>query len=154
MKFLLPNKHEIVFTGDVLSHFERHRQLNASDTEAGGQLFAEFQNGQSLIRKATGPRFFDLRGRFFYRPKRMLENIEILKMRKDNFHYIGDWHTHPEQIPRPSAQDIKTISSYYKQSEHHLLGFVMVIVGTNTFPSGLSVSFHDDRAWVNLKLVT
>lgn len=68
-------------------------------------------------------------------------------MRARGLHFIGDWHTHPEEVPRPSLQDIKTTADCYKQSEHQLLGFLMVIVGTKEFPEGLSLTFHTDTEW-------
>jgi integrative and conjugative element protein (TIGR02256 family) len=59
-----------------------------------------------------------------------------------NYHYVGDWHTHPSPVPSPSGTDVFNISSCVASSEHELNGFLMIIVGTNPFPEGLRVSLH------------
>jgi integrative and conjugative element protein (TIGR02256 family) len=146
MKFLLPNKHPVSFTEDVLGHFDFHRQIGRDRPEAGGQLFADIQV-ITTIKKATGPRKWDRRGRLFYFPNKILEAAEIRTMYKQHLHFVGDWHTHPEEIPKPSSTDIQNIRRCFKESTHQLLGFVMVIVGTAPFPQGLSVTFHSQDDW-------
>lgn len=152
MKFLLPNKHRIYFTEDVLRHFDAHRQTRLDNTEAGGQLFAEIGD-VTTIRRATGPRKWDRRGRFFYFPNKILEASEIRTMYRQGLHFVGDWHTHPEKIPTPSSTDIQNIRRCYKESRHQLLGFMMVIVGLAPFPEGLSVSFHNQETWQMLEKI-
>lgn len=130
------------FEESVIACFERHRQIKPSDPEAGGQLFARYSDGEVLVCKATGPKEDDKRGRFFFLPNRRSERAEIIKNHEDGLHFIGDWHTHPEVIPNPSGEDLKSIKNCYRQSKHSLKYFVMVIVGTAPFPHGLSVSTH------------
>ncbi len=133
----------IRFEDSVISCFDRHRQIRSSDSEAGGQLFARYSDGEVLVCKATGPKENDKRGRFFFLPNRKSERAEIIKSHEDGLHFIGDWHTHPESIPRPSGEDLSSISDCYRQSAHSLKYFVMVIVGTASFPQGISVSVHN-----------
>ena len=132
----------LALTDDVLKHFERHRQFKASQPEAGGQLFARFKNGKIWIEKATGPRATDLRGRTFYNPNRRAEQVEIDRLHKEGLHYVGDWHTHPCEHPVPSYTDIKSIVETTEKSTHDLNGFLLIIVGTDPFPSGVRVSIH------------
>ena len=61
-------------------------------------------------------------------------------------HYVGDWHTHPEKHPTPSADDLRSIAECFRQSTHELLGFLLVILGTGDPPAGLWVGWHDGRA--------
>ena len=132
----------ITIADNVLDHFERHRQVRFWDKEAGGQLFACFEPNRTLIQEVTGPRPTDKRSRHSYRPDRLAEQREILEMFDKNYHYVGDWHTHPSPAPSPSGTDVFNISSCVARSEHELNGFLMIIVGTDPFPEGLRVSFH------------
>lgn len=134
----------IRFEEGVIACFDRHRQIKSSDAEAGGQLFARYGDGEVLICKATGPKENDKRGRFFFFPNRKSERAEILKNHEDGLHFIGDWHTHPEVIPKPSSDDFASIQNCYRESKHSLKYFIMVIIGTSEFPQGLSVSIHND----------
>jgi integrative and conjugative element protein (TIGR02256 family) len=61
-------------------------------------------------------------------------------------HFIGDWHTHPERVPSPSASDIRSIREAVTRSVHHLNGFVLLIAGTEAFPLGLFVKLYSARS--------
>lgn len=132
----------LILTDEVLRHFARHRQSNPSLPEAGGQLFARFNESEISIEKATGPRSTDRRGRTSYHPDRRAEQHEIDRLYKDGFHYVGDWHTHPCARPQPSQTDIASIAETANKSAHDLNGFLLIIVGTDPFPSGVRVSLH------------
>lgn len=47
--------------------------------------------------------------------------------------YLGDWHTHPEENPKPSFQDYITFSKNYFQSsfDHNFL--IYIIFGLNYY---------------------
>lgn len=138
----LPTLH-VSFGAEVLAHFDKLKQDAFWKCEAGGQLFAKItDSGRWEIVKATGPRRSDYRRRFRFFPRRTDEQIEIGEMFKVGLHYVGDWHTHPELIPTPSPMDMASLEELVRESKHELLGFLMVIVGTGSAPSGLWVSFH------------
>jgi hypothetical protein len=59
---------ELVICVRVLEHFHAHRQTQASASEVGGQLFAEFQPGRICICLATGQASADKRSRFWFVP--------------------------------------------------------------------------------------
>ncbi|MDI1229432.1 MAG: Mov34/MPN/PAD-1 family protein [bacterium] len=140
----------IRFEESVIACFEKHRQLDPKSTEAGGQLYARYSEGEVLVCKATGPKENDKRGRFFFLPNRKSERAEIRENYADGLHFVGDWHTHPESIPEPSIKDLKSIRNCYRDSEHSLKYFIMVIIGTESFPSGISVSVHNEKESVLL----
>lgn len=73
-------------------------------------------------------------------------------MHRKGFHFVGDWHTHPEPIPTASRFDKQTISEAVAKSRHHLNGFIMVIVGNGSFPGALHVSMNTaiDHLQLNL----
>lgn len=73
-------------------------------------------------------------------------------MHRKGFHFVGDWHTHPEPVPTPSKFDKKTINEAVAKSRHNLQSFVMVIVGSGCLPAGLHVSFNTARDHFHLQL--
>lgn len=126
----------------VLATFHAHRQWRFYQREAGGQLFARVRVNNWEIISATGPRSRDRRGRFSFWPHRPSEQEEIFQHHEMGLDYVGDWHTHPEDVPTPSSDDLSSIAEVVRRSTHHLPGFLLLIVGRKPFPSGLWASFH------------
>ncbi|WP_432652072.1 Mov34/MPN/PAD-1 family protein [Phyllobacterium myrsinacearum] len=126
----------------VLEVFDLHRQRRWWSKEAGGQLFAKIDGGVWFVQSATGPRSTDRRGRFHFWPDRRSEQLEINQHFASGFHYVGDWHTHPQDIPSPSASDILSIESVVKESTLHTPGLLLCIIGLAPFPAGLYTSYH------------
>jgi integrative and conjugative element protein (TIGR02256 family) len=133
----------LVLSDEVLEHFARYRQLRFYQSEAGGQLFATFDEGRIHVVEATGPRRTDTRRRTSYVPDRRAEQREIDARHERGLHYVGDWHTHPEDVPTPSGRDADSISESVKKSTHTLNAFVLVIAGRAEAPQGLSVCLYD-----------
>nr|WP_249131351.1 Mov34/MPN/PAD-1 family protein [Bradyrhizobium diazoefficiens] len=126
----------------ALATFDAHRQRRCYHREAGGQLFARVRDDDWEIVAATGPRSQDRRGRFSFWPHRPSEQEEIFRHHKLGFDYVGDWHTHPEDVPTPSPDDLSSITDVVRRSTHHLPGFLLVIIGRQPFPDGIWASFH------------
>jgi integrative and conjugative element protein (TIGR02256 family) len=153
MRFLVGESGEsIEFLPSVLSHFDSHRQRRFWNTEAGGQLFARLTPGLVAVGMATGPRPTDFRTPLSYIPDREAEQNEILSLRNDGWHYVGDWHTHPQRVPFPSSRDIRTVKSTTIQSKLAISGVFMVIVGRDAFPNGLYVGVADAHDLYRLEL--
>lgn len=133
----------LILPESVVRKFRRYRQKRWYQREAGGQLFARVSLSRIVVEEATGPRRTDIRTRTSYVPDRMAEQREIDKWHAHDLHYVGDWHTHPETVPRPSWVDIASISDSVGKSTHALNGFLLVIVGQAEPPGGLLVSVHD-----------
>ncbi|MEY9158477.1 Mov34/MPN/PAD-1 family protein [Bradyrhizobium japonicum] len=131
------------FDDTVLAHFDRHRQTRIWHREAGGLLFSRLALPAIDICAITGPRRTDRRGRYSYWPDERAEQREIDEMFRRGLHFVGCWHTHPEDIPSPSIVDRRNISDCVRRSQHALNGFVMVIVGRASTPDGLFVSVCD-----------
>lgn len=132
----------ICISPQALATFDAHRQRRFYQREAGGQLFARVRGYDWEIAVATGPRSRDRRGRFSFRPHRASEQEEIFRHHELGLDYVGDWHTHPEDVPSPSSDDLSSIAEVVRRSTHHLPGFLLLIVGRKPFPQGLWVSFH------------
>lgn len=136
----------LVLSGNVLAYFEHYKQTRWWQREAGGQLFARVEDGWIEVVEATGPRRTDRRSRTSYEPDRRAEQREIDERFPLGIHFVGDWHTHPEDIPSPSPVDLRSTAEGVRRSRHGLRAFVMVIVGRDTFPEALHVSMHDGSA--------
>ena len=145
--YTLPNNLGVVeFTVDVLEYFSRYQQKCVKAKEAGGQLFWKLAaQGHRQLVLVTGPRKCDKRTRTSYKSDWRAEQREIDKLYKKELHWLGDWHTHPELIPKPSTVDIQTIKEVYSKTQYRGPGILMVVVGTKDFPEGLSVSWCDGR---------
>ncbi|MBY5705803.1 hypothetical protein HFO38_24320 [Rhizobium leguminosarum] len=127
---------------EAISTMLRHRQRRFYSQESGGQMFAKLSPNHWRIEVATGPRRGDRRGRFHFWPDRRAEQDEINRFYDQGLEFVGDWHSHPEDTPRPSRNDIHSMDNIVRESVHSLPGILMVIVGRNDPPSGLWISFH------------
>lgn len=130
----------LVFTAAIVETFLKYRQLRFWQRESGGQLFGCFNGTTIEIVEATGPRRTDRRTRTSYIPDRKAEQREINQRFGLGLHFVGDWHTHPEMIPRPSHPDITNFDDTVRRSEHVMLALVLVVVGQLPVPEGLHVS--------------
>jgi len=135
----------LVLSDTVIEHFLANRQKRWYQKEAGGQLFATVSGGTISVIEATGPRRTDKRSRFSYVADREVERQEIREKYAKGLHYVGDWHTHPERIPKPSALDIHSIQECVNKSRHTLNAFVLIIVGHGELPNGLHVLINNGR---------
>lgn len=93
----------------VLETFEAHVQTKSDDLEAGGLLLGYVRGPHLEITEATHPTKFDRRLKYLF--ERMQElHASIAQMRwsesQGKIRYLGEWHTHPEDCPSPSAIDL------------------------------------------------
>lgn len=137
----------VELSDSVLAHLNKHAQHTDESPEAGGQLFANITNNGShwFVSSATGPRPSDKRSRFFFKPDRRLERREIHAEFEQGRNYIGDWHTHPQQTPQPSASDTRSMREIFEKSIHQLPGILMIIIGTHPPPDGVWISMHSNQ---------
>ena len=141
----------VKLSASVLLTFSKYTQKRCWHKEAGGQLFAKISNDAIVIQKATPPRPGDRRGRFLFWPNRVAEQTEIDLEFASGLHYVGDWHTHPQRIPKMSSTDKRNIQKCFSMSDHDLSAFLMIIVGNAPFPKGLSVSLHSSANVLSLQ---
>lgn len=76
-----------------------------------------------------------------------LNMTAVNKERADYFqkglHCLGFWHTHPEPVPNPSAEDIAMAADHALAGREEFSGIAFIIVGTAPVPNGLGVWVHD-----------
>lgn len=143
LRLELDNLGIVEFSASVIEHFERNKQISTRHSEAGGQLFGILASDElTRVLKATGPRVTDVRSRHRYEPDRVTEQIEIRDQYDKGLHFLGDWHTHPQDHPTPSDTDVKSMKQLVHESAHDLPGFILVIVGRAEFPNGLHISHY------------
>jgi len=149
MKF----RHEasnVVLTDNCISELLRHRQSSGSSRENGGQLFARFVQDGIQVEVATVTRGFSRRTRFGFWPDRKAEQADINQLFERGLHYIGDWHTHPEEVPSPSATDKLKMQEIFRNSRHELPFMLMAIVGQAALPQGLFLGVVQDTGFQSL----
>jgi len=129
----------------VVEHLSEQRQVSNKGTESGGQVFGQIHRNWWTIQACSGPRPSDRRSSHGYSPDSNVENSEILSMYEKGFHFLGDWHTHPQKKPSASHQDIEVTQRCYRKSKTDLPGFLLIIVGS-TFPDQpCCVIFSSDK---------
>lgn len=134
----------IEFPPEILQHFEQNKQVSTRDREAGGQLFWTWTpEGRRRVSAITGPRPTDRRSRRRYKADHYQEKIEIDEKYQDGHYFLGDWHTHPESIARPSETDRQVIKEIYQNSRNLESGLLLVIVGTAPVAQSMSVLWCD-----------
>jgi len=129
--FALPNGTVLRFTSEVAMLLEKYRQATPTSKEAGGMLFARFNPQLITVERATTPSRFDSRSRFAFRPSLAYQRKVILEQFRKGLHFIGEWHTHPQDQPQPSQQDIQTARECLLQSQHELNGMAIVVLGSD-----------------------
>jgi integrative and conjugative element protein (TIGR02256 family) len=140
----------IVFTEAVLRHFYAHRQMKWWQAEACGLLFARTEGNRIVIDEATGPYRRGWRSRYACAIPPDEAQREIDGRHALGLHYVGEWHSHPEPVPKPSGRDQQTMQSRVLDSDHRLSGFIFALVGQAKLPLGLTVLVHDGVRAVKL----
>lgn len=146
----MSEKQELIFAEGAMATLQAARQLRRGDREAGGQLFGTISGREVVVERATGVRPGDRRRRTSFVPNRAAEQHEIAVQHRDGRVYLGDWHTHPELAPAPSARDLASVREIARKSRHLAGPVVLVVVGTAPPPLGIHVLLHDGRSVVTL----
>ncbi|MEN4753323.1 Mov34/MPN/PAD-1 family protein [Pseudomonas sp. Ps21-P2] len=98
----------VYLSQNVLEIFERHVQSDEG-TEAGGILLGHVRGKHLEVLEASEPTRQDRRLRYFF--ERMIHGHKSLADRRWQetnglVRYIGEWHTHPQEVPSPSHIDL------------------------------------------------
>lgn len=118
----------------ALSLFEGHRQLRATDAEAGGILIGRriVDSDDVIVDDVTVPSSGDISSRFqFVRAREPAQAVLNAAWQKSagTQNYLGEWHTHPEDVPTPSHQDINNWCRIVSDTEFEGSSLLFVIVG-------------------------
>jgi integrative and conjugative element protein (TIGR02256 family) len=113
--------------------------------ESGGLLFAEFKLPKIFVKDISIPNKTDCQSRFGFKPDLIRQQKIINSNFKKGLHYIGEWHTHPENKPMPSTVDIMSMKETFIKSKHELNYFLLIIVGNKV---------SEDMFWIGLQNAT
>jgi integrative and conjugative element protein (TIGR02256 family) len=109
---------------------DSHRQLTPDASEAGGILLGFRRPPHLHVTDLTEPLPTDERTRFWFRrnhhghAQAALRHWERTQRTGD---YMGEWHTHPEDLPKPSGKDLCEWRILLREQRRPL---VFLIVGT------------------------
>jgi integrative and conjugative element protein (TIGR02256 family) len=122
---------KIIISNEVLETFHKSRQIKKAQKEVGGQLFAKISQKEITIIKTYLPNRRDKRTYYSFLPNRKKQMEEIYLSFSHGLHYVGDWHTHPEEFPTPSYIDLESMKECFSKSKHELNNFMLIIVGNS-----------------------
>lgn len=133
----------------VISHLLEHQQQGSEANEAGGQLFGTVTSKEVRVTTATGPYQNDERGRYRYRSDAQSAQQAISDQAIHGLIYIGEWHTHAEDEPRPSDDDIAAMNALRTRSRLNASSALLVIVGRVPPPQGLAICSFSARGRID-----
>lgn len=117
-----------------LERMLEHRQENLRQPEAGGVLVGRhlLNDRDIVVDGVTVPQIGDRRKRFsFFRsPQKHQAALDLAwQVSEGTQTYLGEWHTHPEAVPKPSPTDLKDWRRKLRQDTYTDV-LLFVIVGT------------------------
>lgn len=92
----------------VIAVFERHIQARPIDCEAGGILLGTVHGSSIVVTEATIPTTSDIcLHNYFERMPFGHSSVARVRWKASGgtVRYVGEWHTHPQEYPYPSALD-------------------------------------------------
>lgn len=122
----------IVICGNVLNKMSKYIQWKGQDPESGGILTGEVHEKKIVIIDCSEPNGDDKQSRYnFLRSKKGAQFFLNDKFSKSKGRevYLGEWHTHPENLPTPSNIDIVNFQESVKVSFINSENLLMIIVG-------------------------
>lgn len=129
----------VVMSEEVIRTISQYVQNDAVKDEAGGILLGIRRNDHFEVIYATEPTKFDVRSRTHWqRSEKIHEDIAIKRWQesKGKVTYLGEWHTHPENIPSPSMVDINEWNKLSSKCSYRA-GLAMIIVGIDDLWCGV-----------------
>lgn len=130
----------MVMSEEVIQTFRRYVQDEMHKDEAGGILLGARRGDHFEVISGTEPTRYDVRARTHWqRSEKIHSTIARQAWEKSGgmITYLGEWHTHPENIPSPSSIDIKEWNKLSAACLYRA-GYTMVIVGTNDLWCGVA----------------
>ena len=120
---------------NVIDTIIKYKQGN-NQSESGGFLIGSIStDGNRIVANDfTEPLETDKRSIFSFNRSEQHNNILNLKWKESNYTklYLGEWHTHPQDIPMPSFVDKKSWKNLLKKSNTESEFLIFIIVGMET----------------------
>jgi integrative and conjugative element protein (TIGR02256 family) len=122
----------VVIIPDVIKVFMSYRQLNVTSPESAGVLIGERRGSHIVIKTVSEPNNNDIRSRFTVNRIGTHHQQKVDQAfidSKGTSQYVGEWHTHPEDIPTPSGLDFES----WNENLNSNLPLILIIVGRKQF---------------------
>ncbi len=106
------------------------RQIGSADHEAGGVLIGERRGGNIVVKEVTTPSPKDCSSRFHFVRKFFHHQLAIVNANRQSggtSNYLGEWHTHPQDLPYPSCIDFNN----WKLSLRDQKPCLVAVIGRN-----------------------
>ncbi|MGB7211717.1 MAG: ThiF family adenylyltransferase [Gemmatimonadales bacterium] len=126
----------------VLAESAKQRLLELAcskpDRETGGALIGfETPDHVAVIVEVTdaGPRAIEEPSRFLYDADHINDRLqEAYSKLEERGQYLGEWHTHLEAVPYPSARDAESLSAIAEEPQYLTDEPIMLIGGVQSGP--------------------
>lgn len=107
VKLSLPNGHVVDILTSVLEEVNNWVQREADTPEGGGYIvgYEHKDTGNVVLERVSVPQRLDRRTRTHFDMLDPGHKVFLLKEKCRKSFYMGVWHTHPQDIPIPSATD-------------------------------------------------
>lgn len=103
------------------------RQLTPSAHESGGVIIGERRGNSFVVKNVTTPSKDDYSSRFGFIRRFFHHQQAVITANKSSggtSNYLGEWHTHPENIPSPSSIDFKNWNACLRRHQPCLVAIV------------------------------
>jgi len=128
---------KIKINEDILRIIFENRQSTSKDCESGGMLIGSIiRNSKDIvIEDLTLPTNDDIRSRIKYVRSDKHNDILEKKWIESQYTkmYFGEWHTHPQDYPIPSTQDIKNWKYLLHNSKTETYILIFIIAGNSVY---------------------
>ena len=127
-----PNRY-IIFAEEVINLFKTFQQNTNDSLESGGLLLGKVRGEHFEVTQITTPYSKDRQSRYGFErndPKHIKIMNCLKKISNGEVSYLGEWHTHPEDIPKPSGIDIYEWQNI-RSKRNYLV--VFLIIGRKNF---------------------
>jgi integrative and conjugative element protein (TIGR02256 family) len=134
MRFRRSSGGVIEFGDDAIQMMHSYRQISSRSSESGGMLLGRLidNNRDVVIDHVTVPINEDKKWRFFFfRKKEPAQKIveQVWSDSKAVTNYLGEWHSHPEDVPSPSTVDLAEWHRITQSAKYEQDFLLFVIVG-------------------------
>ena len=129
LTFKLEGNKSLYFVKGAWNLIHEYKQDSLFKKEKGGIFLGKERADSIEIVEATIPQKGDISSRFNF--KRKSKNHQEIAMNRwsnsdSTITYLGEWHTHPQRIAKPSNIDIR---EWQKKLTGYSLPLVLVIIG-------------------------
>ena len=134
MRFRRLGGGELRLSDAVTQAMRVHVQRSRSSSEAGGILLGRLllEHDDVVVDEVTVPGAQDRGSRCsFFRAQEPAQKVvnDAWARSEGSINYLGEWHTHPEDDPQPSAHDRQDWSRLVTSQRYEQDGLFFVIVG-------------------------